>query len=420
MPEQTVKAITLFTQDEVNYTPVSTQRGKACSACRFYCDEMCHLVMGEIAPNGICDRFEPPPVMEEPAPMPVTIVEPPEMEMGEMSMKAVNEDGLFVRIWNRIADALNPSQPDSAFAIQKDLNGNYHWVATFSNNFLDRTQEIISEKAWDNYLDRVQAGLVPMPDLRVGHIPESVHGVADMIFGTGNFVTAVGHFEGTSDALKAIEYYRKNASKCSLSHGFTYPTWAFKDGVYESINTFEISVLPPPLVAANPFTEFEVENMKQITPEQKVALASVFGAEKADAIVKSREQQSEEIKAAGVAFKDFVELKEDAPAETPAEDTVKPLGDLISSLIESQGELLTLLSAQGKALQSYKEQQTAKDAETAKQIASVVSVAEKLQAELRLTPRAASTATETKLSEAEAAAIKQEIAATELDTFFKI
>lgn len=422
MPEQTAKMITLFSQEDVNYVPVSTANGKACSACRFYCDEACHIVYGEIAPNGYCDRYEtvpPPPPAPDVAPIPVMIVEAPEMDMGEMSLKA--EDGVFNRIMKRIQDAVNPAQPETAFTVQKDLNGEWRWIATFTNNFLDRTKEIISEEALDNYLERVNAKLVPMPDLRVGHVPESVHGRADMIFGTGNFVTAVGHFDDTPEALKAIEYYRKHASKLSLSHGFTYPGWAFKDGVYESINTFEISVLPPPLVAANPFTEFEVENMKQITPEQKVALAAAFGAEKADAIVKSREQQSEEIKAAGVAFKDFVELKDgEAPAETPSADALKPMGELIADLIESQGELLTVLTAQGKALKAYQDAQTVKETEAATALAAVVSTTEKLQAELKLTPRAASSAVETKLSADDAKEFKQQLESTEADPFFQI
>jgi hypothetical protein len=212
----------------------------------------------------------------------------------------------------------------------------------------------------------------------------------------------------------------------SLSHGFTYPAWAFKDGVYESINTFEISVLPPPLVAANPYTEFEVENMKQITPDQKVALATAFGPDVAEQIVKSREAQSEEIKAAGVAFKDFVEVTgADTPAEIPTEeapavDPVKPLGELIASLIESQGELLTVLTAQGKALKAYQDAQATKDADTAKAIAAITSTNEKLQAHINMSPRAASTAPETKLTVTEAEVLKQQAAAQEADPFWNV
>lgn len=411
------KMMMLFTQAEVNYTPVSTTSGKACSGCRFFCEDHCHIVMGEIAPNGLCDRYEAPPVMEEPAPMPVTIVEP-EMTM-EMSLKAVNEDGLFNRIWEKVKTALNPPQADSAFTVQKDLNGEWRWVAAFTNNFKDRDGEIISEKALDGYLERVHMGLVPMPELWVGHVKESKHGAADMVFGAGNFVVAVGHFDDSEMGQDALKYYQKHAAKTPLSHGFTFPDWGLKQGIYGVANPFEITTLPPPLIPSNPFTDFEVENMKQITPEQKAALALVFGAEKVDAIVKSREQQSEEIKAAGIAFKDFVEIKEDAPA-APAPDANKPMADLLTELIADMGELLTTVTAQGKALKAFQEAQTTKDVETAKALTNMVSITEKLAAELKLTPRAASSATETKLSDADAQAFKDQLDQTEADPFFQI
>lgn len=420
MAEQTAKMMMLLTQEETNYTPVSTQRGKACSACRFFCEDHCHIVTGEIAPNGICDRYETPPVMEEPAPMPVTIVEP-EMEMGEMSLdteKTVNEDGLFSRIWQRIQDTINPPQPDSAFSVQKDLSGQWRWIATFTNNFMDREGEIISEKALDGYLERVNAGLVPLPELWVGHIEGTKHGQADMVFGLGNFVTAVGHFDSPEIGKQSADYARKYAAQTSLSHGFTFPEWGLKNGIYDVANPFEVSILPPPLVASNPYTEFEVNNMKQITPEQEAASVLYFGKEKWEQIKATRLQQSEDIKAAGRAFKDFVELKEDAAVETPAADTVKPLGELIADLIEGQGELLTLLSAQGKALKAFQDAQATKDAETAKALLNVANVAEKLQAELKLTPRAASSAAETKLSDDESKAFKDQLDQIESDPFF--
>jgi hypothetical protein len=418
---QSNKMMQMFMQDEVNYTPVSTARGKACSACRWFCGDHCHIVMGEIAPNGYCDRYEMPPPMEESMPTPVTIVEP-EMQ-GEMSLQhkeAVNEDNLFNRIWQRIQDVVNPPQEQSAFTVQKDLKGEWRWVASFTNNFKDRENEIISERALDGYLERVNAGFVPMPELWVGHIEETKHGKADMVFGAGNFVVAVGHFDDNEMGQAALKYYQKHANKTPLSHGFTFPEWGLKQGIYGVANPFEITTLPPPLIPSNPFTDFEVNNMKQITPEQKAALALVFGAEKADAIVKTREQQSEEIKAAGVAFKDFVELKEEDATAAPAVDTVKPMGELISALIESQGELLSLLTAQGKALKAFQDAQTTKDAETAKQLEAVNTLAEKLQAELKLTPRAASTANETKLSAKEAEEVKKQIDQTEADPFFQI
>lgn len=414
------KMITLFTQEDVNYVPVSTAKGKACSACRFFCDDMCHIVYGEIAPNGYCDRYEtvpPPPPAPDVAPIPVMIVEAPEMEM-EMSLKA--EEGLFNRILDKVKAAINPPQPDGAFTVQKDLNGAWRWIATFSNNFMDREGEIISEKAWDNYLERVNTKLVPMPELWLGHIEGTKHGVADMVFGLGNFVTAVGHFDSPKIGKQSADYARKYAAQTSLSHGFTFPEWGLKDGVYDVANPFEVSILPPPLVASNPYTEFEVNNMKQITPEQEAASVLYFGKEKWEQIKANRLQQSEELKAAGRAFKDFVELNEEAPAETPPADALKPMGELIAELIESQGELLSVLTAQGKALKAYQDAQATKEADTAKVLAAVVSTTEKLAAELKLSPRAASSASETKLSADDAKEFKQQLEATEADSFFSI
>ena len=339
------------------------------------------------------------------------------MEKCGEAKKTVDEDGLFVRLFERLKEKFAP-QPDSAFTVQKDLNGQWRWVAAFTNNFKDRDGEIISEKALDGYLARVNMGLVPMPELWLGHVKEAKHGEADMVFGAGNFVVAVGHFDDNDMGRDALKYYQKHASKTPLSHGFTFPDWGLKQGIYGVANPFEITTLPPPLIPSNPFTDFEVENMKQITPEQKAALALVFGADKADAIVKSRETQSEEIKAAGIAFKDFAQVTEEAPV-TPAPDAVKPaMADLLTEMIADIGELLNTVTAQGKALKAFQDAQTATNTEATKAITAVVSTTEKLAAELKLTPRAASSATETKLSDKEAKAVKDQLDQTEADAFF--
>ena len=334
-------------------------------------------------------------------------------------METQVKQNILERVVEAVKDILNP-QPDSAFTVQKDLNGNWRWMATFTNNFKDRDGEIISEKALDGYLERVSLGLVPMPELWVGHVKGTRHGVADMVFAVGNFVTATGTFDDTPEAQKAIEFYRKGTKDIALSHGFTYPAWGLKNGIYEVINTFEVSTLPPPMVASNPFTEFEVESMKQYTPEQKAAVAKTYGQDFSDKFFTSLEKQSEDIKAAGTAFKDFAQVKDETP-ETEAE---KPMGELIAALMESQGELLTLLGAQGKAIKAFEAERTAekviRDTEKAaqdKKVAELESTVKTLQAELKLTPRA-SEAAETKLSDKEAEAVKKQIDQAEADPFF--
>lgn len=339
----------------------------------------------------------------------------------------VIEKNVLERVWQRIADVINPKQ-DSAFTVQKDLNGQWRWMASFTNNFKDRDGEIISEKALDGYLERVNSGFTPMPELWLGHIEGTKHGQADMVFGVGSFVTAVGSFDDTAEAEKAIEFYKKNAPKVALSHGFTFPSWGLKDGIYDVVNVFEISVLPAPLVASNPFTEFEVNNMKQISPEQQTALSLVFGKDKVDTIIESRRQQSEEIKAAGVAFKDFAEVSAETPVDEAATvevEAVKPMADMLIELLEAQGELLSVLTAQGKAIKAMQESVATKDAalatEKAASAAKLVALEaqlNKLSAELALTPVRASEAAATKVTPEEAAKLVGQ-PAQETDSFWK-
>jgi hypothetical protein len=343
-------------------------------------------------------------------------------------MQTEVRQNILERVVEAVKEILNP-QPDSAFTVQKDLNGQWRWMASFTNNFKDRDGEIISEKALDGYIDRVNSGLTPMPELWLGHIEGTKHGQADMVFGVGSFVTAVGSFDGTPEAEKAIEFYKRNASKVALSHGFTFPSWGLKDGIYDVVNVFEISVLPAPLVASNPFTEFEVNNMKQISPEQQTALSLVFGKDKVDTIIESRRQQSEDIKAAGVAFKDFAEV----PAETPVTEAatveveaVKPMADVLVDLMEAQGELLSLLSAQGKAIKAMQESVATKDtalatekAASAAKLVALEAQVNKLSAELALTPVRASEAAATIVTEEKAAEILGQ-PAQEQDSWWKV
>lgn len=330
------------------------------------------------------------------------------------------EKNVLERVWQRIADVISPQQ-DSAFTVQKDLNGVYRWIATFSNNFKDRDGEIISEKAWDGYIDRVNSGLVPMPELWMGHIEGTKHGQADMIFGVGNFVNAVGHFDTPEIGKQSADYARKHGNKTALSHGFTFPTWALKAGIYDVVNVFEISILPPPLVASNPFTEFEVTDMKEITPDQQAAMALYFGKDKADDFIEKRRAMSEDIKAASVAFKDFADVPtEETPSESPAPevDAKKPIADLLEALLSDMGELVAAQSAQGKAFKAYQESNATALKSVKDENVALKSELDKLRAEMALTPRRASEAKETQVDADKAAEILGR-PAQETDSFWK-
>lgn len=398
-----------LTQAETNYIPLSVTKGKACANCRFFCPngeygDQCLIVQSypeSILPTGYCDRWETPPPMPEVEPIPVMIIEPEvdEMDSGMMSITPPKE-GLVGKLVKKLFG--KAEQPSSAFTVYRTKGQAPRWFAVFSNNFEDRDGEIITDKAWDGWLNRVHMGFVPMPELWLGHIAGTKHGQADQVFAVGNFVCATGTFDDTPEAKAAIEYYTTKGRDTPLSHGFTFPKWAFEDGQYKVINTFEISTLPPPLVAANPFTEYEVKDMKQITPEQAAALETVMGKGAVEKLSQLREQ-SEKIKEAGVSYKDFVATEDTAP---PAEDATKAAyAVLLSDMMDSQADMLKVLEASQTAQKSAGEREAA----LLKQVKDINARLDALTAKLGDTPRRASEDKRTELTDAEKSALKDQI-----------
>ena len=256
----------------------------------------------------------------------------------------------------RIIDRLLPQ--NTAFK----MTGN-HFLITWSNNFQDRDGELFSEKAIDDYVRRVDIGMVPMPELWVWHSGKSVRiGQAAMVGRHGHFVVATGEFDDTPGAQRAKAYYQKHQRETGVSHGFTFPTSAFDGRVYHSFNTFEISLLPK-AVAANPFTNLEQvkESMKMLSDKKRQYLRDVFG-EEADRVLETLEESGKALEDMQAVYKDFTPA--DAPDPTAvSEQAVKEassdLKDLIPDLIEGQAEVFKVNAAIMSALKAAHEQITA-------------------------------------------------------------
>jgi hypothetical protein len=232
--------------------------------------------------------------------------------------------------------------------------------------------EILTAKAHDNYIARLDMGLVPMPVLMAWHTPGSEHGEADAVWRNEHFVHAIGHFDDTPQAEKAIAYYRKNAGKLKMSHGFTAPEWAFDGKHYEDYNTIEITTLPP-YAAANPYTSFEeLMTMQKTMSEDKLRyLEAVVGKDKAAEIVAADERRGKALEEMKVAYKDYANL---APDEGDAEDdgddeSRKALSAVYGDLATGMNELVGLVALQAKALEAkdaaIKSLETKFDTETA-------------------------------------------------------
>jgi hypothetical protein len=345
-----LKEATLFTQEQVSYVTLSTTSNEACANCIFYrstgFDDIewphCHIVENypePIEPTGYCNewRSKPAPVEITETPMPVVIVEPEiEVEM---------EASLFNRIWQKIQARLTPEKEAQAFTVFKDAQGIPHWKARYTNNFLDLDYEIISEKALQDDILRKDMGLVPKPELWDMHIPGTRHGQADDVFGIGHFVYALGHYDDTDMGRKAAKYDAKHAHEYELSHGFVAPERAFKDGIYEVANTFEITKLPKTVArGANPFTYFEEIRKMQLSAEREKHLRTVYGDETVDKIKAEAEKHGKALEELGIAYKDFADV-----TPKPAAIENKEGGELLLEVLKTQGEQATMLATLAKA-----------------------------------------------------------------------
>lgn len=304
---QGAKAYTgLLDQTQVNYLPLSPDIGvKACANCRWFKTNSwgndqpnCHLVDNwpePILATGVCDRHEGPvaPPVPDVTPIQVMIVEPPVMDDDSMEMALpTTGKGLVETIKTVVKNLLQPAPAappkDDAFTVFKAADGKHHWMARFSGKFKDREGEILADKSHDEYVDRVQKGLVPMPELWTWHTKGTRHGQADMVWKAGGFVLALGHFDETLEAKHAIEFYQKNAGKITLSHMFHYPKATKQGGVYYAYNTIEITTLPDG-AEAFPYTSFEEFKFMPLSEQQREFIRGVGGddmlkrAESADA-----------------------------------------------------------------------------------------------------------------------------------------
>lgn len=272
------------------------------------------------------------------------------------------------------------------FAIFKGINGTDYWAARYTNSFEDRQREIIRDKALGDYVDRVNAGFVPMPELWLMHIKGSRHGEAVWLGHIGRFVVAVGTFDDTPAGQHAKAYYRKQAGRITLSHGFLTPAWATKaepDGIttYEVVNTFEITTLPPgAAVAANPYTSFEEVQKMAVSQKQIELLTEVLGEEAAARIISETEQQSKALEELGVRYKDFV----DVSAEEPKTATGADLAPVFVELLKAQNDQAALHMAVAKRQDML---DTARQSAEV-QLAALEARVKALEAELALQPRA--------------------------------
>ena len=352
------KAFTgMLSQAEAQYVPLSTVKGKACANCRWFMNDGCFIVASydpePIIATGYCNRHETAPV---PDPDTAEVITEAVVEAVEVIAETFANAPLYTMehkpqkatLKERIAKLFKREPKDDAFSVFKGVDDKWHWHAVFTNNFEDREGEILTERAHDDYIARLDMGLVPMPVLQRWHTPGTEHGKATMLWRSGHFVHAIGDFDDTPLAQKAITYYRKNAGKSLMSHGFMSPEWAFDGKHYNAYNTIEITTLPP-FAAANLYTSFEELKEMALTEEKQRDLENVFGKDFVAALVARDEQHGKALEDMSVTFKDFSTATPE-PEKPVTNDREKSLGELYSDLVTENTELIKTVTVLGKAL----------------------------------------------------------------------
>lgn len=351
---------TVFEQTQVAYTTLSTNPSQACANCIFFRDtdydgigyQHCAIVEAypdPILPTGICNHWEAKPVtsaselVEELAEAVTDVVEGAVDAMVAMMPTVTMEMAAKPKsLLQRAKETLFPAKEESAFNVFKGNDGKWYWIAKYTNAYQDKEGEIFTEKSHEEFIRRVDMGLVDKPELWTWHTKGSKHGQADTVFGVGRIMVAIGHFDETKEAQTAIKYYQKNADKIKLSHGALAPKWAIHDGLIESYNTFEISTLPIGS-EANPYTSYEA--IKSMQPDSKKLdwVATVLGKEKAEAIVKDTAEYSKSLDDMQVRYKDFAQVS--PPDTAPTTEVQKSMGEAFIEMVKDQGEFVSLLKA---------------------------------------------------------------------------
>jgi hypothetical protein len=250
----------------------------------------------------------------------------------------------------------------------------YRWLAVYSNKYrdADRPPEILSEQAHETFIQEVQKGLVPYPDLWHWHVPGTRWGKADWLAydkSTG-FSLASGWIDPGHE--KEAETMAGLDLDVRVSHGMPEASIERdrKDRtVITHYRSLEISDLPG-FAAANPLTSFNVlKEGDAMIPDEKLAYLKMVGLsdEQITALQADLDGKAKEAQAKGLEFKETESTapepkpEEPKPAEEPkpeedtkpltAEDVAKAVTAVVAPILARQDAIETSLKALSKPVE---------------------------------------------------------------------
>lgn len=231
----------------------------------------------------------------------------------------------------------------SGFFVQKDLSGNWRWFGWVTNNFIDREEEILVDSAHKEFSAFLDENPDEAPELWSWHTPGTARKFrADWWdYADGFFV-----YSGPLTEEEAKQYQALEGKDIGMSHGF----YVLKRiGKYIlKYRTFEVSDLPRE-VAANPYTQFNVERIeeeKMFTERKRAYLVEQFGEEKVAQLEAETEDRAKVLQDMGVTQKEidaqYEEHLEQELAERIATEASEQAKDIVTQVVDRVKEGLNV------------------------------------------------------------------------------
>ncbi len=199
-------------------------------------------------------------------------------------VKEVSGSGILDWFKNALVAQPLAEERGQGFQCYKGSDGQWWWSAFVSNNFRDQDTppEIFSEKAHQDYIARLDAGIVEPPELWYWHIPGTKFGKAKWVGYNEGLLWAAGTIDpGMEDVAQQLA----QRDDLLVSHGYRDFSYSDKaSGIIGQYTMFEISPLPGRR-AANRLTGWSALSLKEvtelkITAEKRQELVDTFGQDR--------------------------------------------------------------------------------------------------------------------------------------------
>ena len=221
---------------------------------------------------------------------------------------------------------IEPEQHEDNLMLWKENDGSWTWMARYSNNFRDRDNppEIIASVSHQKFVEKVDKGIAPYPELWLWHRPEWKWGTAKWVgYDDKGFALAMGKVDPGCDAI--AEYMATiDPKELRVSHGMPKKS-IVRDPedptvIIEHV-TAEISPLPS-WAAANMLTSFIILNKedKMAIPNGKREELINMGipAEVLNSLMQKNAEVAKEASDAGIESKEAAsQAAPIAPETTP-------------------------------------------------------------------------------------------------------